>query len=120
MSTAAAPTDSHEDHGTEHAHGAVPAEPGAHAHPSDGTYIVVGVVLAALTAIEVGLYYVKGGTLSTLALVFFMLLKFFIVIGFFMHLRFDSPVFRRLFAMGLGMATFVYTVVLFVFGVFHG
>ena len=40
MSTAAAPTDSHEDHGTEHAHGAVPAEPGAHAHPSDGTYII--------------------------------------------------------------------------------
>jgi cytochrome c oxidase subunit IV len=122
MSTAAAPADSHQEnegHESEHLHGATPAEPGAHAHPSDGTYIVVGLVLAALTAIEVGLYYLKGGTPSTVALVIFMLVKFFIVVGFFMHLRFDSPVFRRLFAIGLGMATFVYTVTLFTFGVFH-
>jgi cytochrome c oxidase subunit IV len=105
-------------HEGEHAHGATPDEPGAHAHPTDGTYIIVALVLAALTAIEVGLYYIKGG-LTYIPLLVLMLMKFLIVAGFFMHLRFDSPLFRRLFAMGIAMAIFVYTVVLFTFGVFH-
>lgn len=100
------------------AHGALPNEPGAHAHPTELVYIVVALVLAALTAIEVGLYYIKGG-LTYIPLLFLMLLKFIIVAGFFMHLRFDSPLFRRLFVMGLILASFIYTVVLFTFGVFH-
>jgi cytochrome c oxidase subunit 4 len=79
----------------------------------------VALVLGVLTAVEVGLYYVKG-SLTYIPLLFLMLLKFVIVAGFFMHLRFDSPLFRRLFAMGLGMAAFIYTVLLFIFGVFHG
>jgi cytochrome c oxidase subunit 4 len=100
-------------------HGAIPDEPGAHAHPSDGVYMVVALVLGGLTAIEVGLYYLKGGSLNTVALLVLMAIKFVIVGAFFMHLRFDSPIFRRLFAMGLGMAVFIYSVVLFTFGVFH-
>ena len=104
-------------HGQEH-HGIAPDEPGAHEHPSDGTYIIVALILAALTAIEVGLYYLKGG-LTYIPLLLLMMLKFVIVVAFFMHLRFDSPLFRRLFAMGLGMAVFIYTVALFIFGVFH-
>jgi caa(3)-type oxidase subunit IV len=104
---------------TEPHHGVAPDEPGAHEHPSDGVYIIVALVLAALTAIEVGLYYLKGG-LTYIPLLVLMMLKFVIVAGFFMHLRFDSPLFRRLFAMGLGMAAFVYTALLFLFGVFHG
>jgi cytochrome c oxidase subunit IV len=103
---------------TEH-HGIAPDEPGAHEHPSDGVYIIVALVLAALTALEVGLYYIKGG-LTYIPLLLLMMLKFLIVAGFFMHLRFDSPLFRRLFAMGLGMAVFIYTVLLFLFGVYHG
>jgi cytochrome c oxidase subunit 4 len=100
-------------------HGAVPEEPGAHEHPSDGVYIIVALVLAALTAIEVGIYYIKGG-LTYIPLLVLMAAKFLIVVGFFMHLRFDSPLFRRLFAMGLGMACFIYIVTFFLFGVFHG
>jgi cytochrome c oxidase subunit 4 len=99
-------------------HGTTPAEPGAHAHPSDKTYYVVALVLGALTALEVGIYYIKGG-LTYIPLLILMALKFVIVVGFFMHLRFDSPVFRRLFAMGLAMAIFIYSVVFFTFGVFH-
>jgi len=113
MSTAV-PTHEHE-HGA-HEHGATPDEPGAHAHPSDLQYIVIGLILAGLTAIEVGLYYLKGGAITNAALLLFMALKFLIVVGFFMHLRFDSPIFRRLFAMGLCMAIAVYTVVLLMFG----
>src|SRR5713226_974295 len=109
----AAPPNATLDAGHGAGHGAVPDEPGAHSHPTDGVYIVVALVLAVLTAIEVGLYYAKGGSLNTVALLALMAVKFVIVAGFFMHLRFDSPLFRRLFAMGLFMAVFVYTVVLF-------
>src|SRR4029077_3958589 len=103
---------------TEPHHGAAPDEPGAHEHPSDNVYILVALALAALTALEAGLYYIKGG-LTYIPLLILMMLKFVIVAGFFMHLRFDSPLFRRLFAMGLGMAAFIYTVLLFLFGIFH-
>jgi cytochrome c oxidase subunit 4 len=104
----------HEEH-----HGAVTDEPGSHAHPTDNVYLIVALVLGVLTATEVGLYYLKGGAVNTVALLVLMIIKFVIVAGFFMHLRFDNRLFRRLFAMGLGMAVFVYTVVLFTFGIFH-
>jgi len=90
-----------------------------HAHPTDGTYMVVGLVLAVLTAIEVGLYYIKGGALTTVTLLLFMALKFAIVAGFFMHLRFDSPLLRRVFIMGIAFAVVLYTLVLLMFGVLH-
>lgn len=88
-------------------------------HPSDSTYIVVALVLGGLTAIEVALYYLKLGSLNTLALLALMAVKFVIVAGFFMHLRFDSKIFRRLFIVGLVLATFVYSVTFFTLGVFH-
>ena len=110
MSTTATPEVEH--------HGTVPDEPGAHEHPSDGTYIIVALVLAALTAIEVGIYYITGG-LTYIPLLLLMAAKFVIVVAFFMHLRFDSPLFRRLFSMGLGMACLIYVATLFIFGIFH-
>jgi cytochrome c oxidase subunit 4 len=88
-------------------------------HPSDSVYIVVALVLAVLTASEVGIYYLKGGPINTLALIVLMLLKFAIVVLFFMHLRFDSRILRRVFVTGLILAASVYSIVLFTFGVFH-
>jgi len=38
------------------------------------------------------------------------------VVLWFMHLRFDSPIFRRLFATGLALALSVYLIVLVIFG----
>ncbi len=100
-----------------HEHGAVPNAPGAHAHPTDTTYYIVALVLFAATAIEVGVYYIKG-SYTYIPLLILMVLKFLIVLGFFMHLRFDSPTFRRLFAMGLGMAILVYVATFLIFGIF--
>jgi cytochrome c oxidase subunit IV len=48
-----------------------------------------------------------------------MACKFAIVVGYFMHLRFDSPLLRRLFVGGLITAVTVYTIALLMFGVFH-
>ena len=90
-----------------------------HEHPSDGTYILIAIALAAVTAAEVGLYYLKTSSVTTVVLLAMMVLKFSIVAGYFMHLKFDSPILRRLFVGGLVLACFVYTVFFFLFGVFH-
>ncbi len=81
--------------------------------------MLIAVGLAVLTAIEVGLYYLKASTETAVSLLALMALKFSIVVGFFMHLRFDSPVLRRLFLIGLMLAVTVYFIIFFMFGFFH-
>lgn len=82
-----------------------------HEHPSDAKYIKVALVLGVLTAIEVVLSYTEDtvGTKPTVGLLLaFAAVKFFIVVMYFMHLKFDHPWFRRLFAAGLALAGFCY------------
>jgi cytochrome c oxidase subunit IV len=84
-----------------------------HAIHSPGQYVLVAVVLGIMTAIEVWLSYSDiSHTAQTLLLVGLMGLKFALVVMYFMHLRFDKPVFRRLFVTGLVLAVAVYLVVL--------
>jgi hypothetical protein len=45
-----------------------------------------------------------------------MTIKFSLVVLWFMHLRFDSPVFKRLFVAGVILALSVFLVVLLTFG----
>jgi cytochrome c oxidase subunit 4 len=90
-----------------------------HAQISDGQYIGIAAALAVLTAIEVGLYYLKHDTATTVVLLLLMVLKFAMVVGYFMHLKFDSPVLRQLFVGGLMLAATIYTITLFMFGAFH-
>lgn len=104
--------------GTEPEHKGAPLEAHhqahEHAHPSDRQYFVVFAVLAVLTAIEVSTYYVHD--LGTTALVIWlfplMIIKFGTVCAYFMHLRFDNPLFRRVFVFGLTLAVVVYLIVL--------
>ena len=70
-------------------------------------------MLAIITALEVGLYYINMP--SGLLVAFLMVLaflKFTLVAAFFMHLKFDSPMLKRLFITGIILAGVVYTVVL--------
>src|ERR1700694_2226207 len=90
-----------------------------HAHPSAIASVGIAAGLAMLTAIEVGLYYLKASTQTALTLLVLMALKFAIVVAFFMHLRFDSPVLRRLFIIGLSLAVTVYVLLLLMFGILH-
>ena len=95
------------------------AEGGAHGgHPSDATYIKVAAFLTIVTAIEITLSYLKIGLLTNPVLVVLAIIKFSAVAMFFMHLRFDNRVLRRLFVTGIVLAGFVYLVVLFMFHVF--
>lgn len=92
---------------------------GEHAHPGPAEYIKIAVILAVATALEVALYYLEflpDGLIVGL-LMFFMVVKFALVVLWFMHLRFDNVLFRRLFVTGIVLAIAVYTVVLLTFGV---
>jgi cytochrome c oxidase subunit 4 len=86
---------------------------------SDPGYVVVAIVLAVITALEVSLTYIDIGPLFLPLLIVLMLIKFFSVVLFFMHLRFDNKLFSVLFYMGLGLAVLVYTMALFTFHVFE-
>jgi cytochrome c oxidase subunit 4 len=96
--------------------------PGEHEHPGPGQYVKVAIFLAVVTAIEVGAYYITGisdGILSA-ALLVMMVVKFAMVALWFMHLRFDSRLFRRLFVTGIVLALGIYTVVLVTLGLLVG
>jgi cytochrome c oxidase subunit 4 len=92
-----------------------------HAHPSDLQYMGIALFLAIVTGAEVGLYYVEIDFLIyAIILAVLMIVKFATVAMFFMHLRFDTPLFRWVFITGLLLATGVYTIVLLTFHFFGG
>ena len=67
-------------------------------HPSPRRYVIIGIILALITAAEVGLFYVQANAaIIVWALLASSLVKFLIVVGFFMHLRFDDRRFALLF-----------------------
>jgi len=74
------------------------------AHASGGhatvkTYVNVAIILGIITAIEVTTLYVPGipNVLLVSSLLAMSVVKFFLVVGFFMHLKYDSGIMRALF-----------------------
>jgi cytochrome c oxidase subunit 4 len=85
-----------------------------HTHPSPVKYVGIAMLLAVITALEVGLYYIDmPEALLVIFLMILAFLKFTLVAAFFMHLKFDSPMLRRVFIAGIILAGVVYTVALF-------
>lgn len=80
-------------------------------HPGVGQYVEIGIILAVVTALEVALYFLD---LSRAVVVPSLLLltgiKFLLVVMWFMHLRFDSAWFRRVFVFGLVIAVVVFSI----------
>lgn len=78
----------------------------AHAHPGAATYVKIGVVLAIITVGEVALYYIPAlaGILIP-ALIILSAAKFFLVVAYYMHLKFDDRIFTGFFVGGLAIAT---------------
>ncbi len=106
-----------EAQGTEH-----PAR-AAHAarHPSPKEYVRIAIVLGVVTAAEVAIYYIEAvGDLLIPLLFLFALVKFSLVVLWFMHLKFDSRTYARFFLMGLAGAITLYLVVLLTLRVFGG
>lgn len=88
-----------------------------HDHPSDLLYVKIALILGAITALEVGTYFIEEAstTLLVVLLLPMMTAKFLIVTGYFMHLKYDSLLFRRVFFFGLILATVVFLVMLTTF-----
>lgn len=85
-------------------------------HPGPRQYVAVAVVLSIITAIEVAIYYIPAlESLLVPMLIFFSFMKFVLVLFWFMHLKFDSHLFKRLFVTGIVLAFFVFGVVLAIF-----
>ncbi len=101
------------------------AEPEAHeehpAHPSDWVYVRVALILAALTAVEVFSYFhsvLDWGRVLMPALIVLMVVKFYLIAAYFMHLKFDQKVLRRAFTAGIILALSVYLIALMTFRFF--
>lgn len=104
---------------SDHSHG---AEHGAadHAHgPTTGTYLLVAAVLTVITAVEVWIFYVPAIAESAAfvpALLILSGIKFFTVVAFYMHLKYDHKLFRRLFTGPFLIAGGTIVALLFLFG----
>jgi cytochrome c oxidase subunit 4 len=90
-------------------------------HPSPKQYVRIAILLAVLTAIEVAMYYINArldlGIFNAAVLLTLAALKFLIVVGWFMHLRFEKSTLSRFFTFGFVLASILYAIVLATFGV---
>ena len=82
----------------------VPEEDHGQEHLSDKAYIRLAVILAAITTIEVAIYYIQwfhdtGALVPSLAVL--SVAKFIIVISYYMHLKVDDRRYTYIFACGL-------------------
>jgi cytochrome c oxidase subunit IV len=86
---------------------------GAHAGPR--TYWIILVALAVITLLEVGTYFVpwlhERLTLLFAILSLMAIAKFVLVVGWYMHLRYDALYYRRVFVVPLITATAMVVVV---------
>ena len=82
-------------------------------HPHDDSlYIKIALILGAITAAEVMTFYVDTGPFKVPLLVVMMITKFSIVALYFMHLKYDSNLFTRVFVSGILLAVGVYMIAL--------
>lgn len=94
-----------------------------HHHPTPKQYWQVAALLAVLTAVEVGLFYLERGvdqittSLTSPALIVLSFLKFILVISFFMHLRYEKSTLSRFFGGGFVLALGLYGIVLAALGI---
>lgn len=96
-------------HGDEHAV--------EHAHPGARTYVIVGVILAIITMTEVWAY--TQSSIKPILVPLLLILsasKFAMVVGFYMHLRYDHPLFLGVFGFGLLVAGSIITALMFLVG----
>ena len=92
---------------------------GAHAHPTWKQYKWVALILTLITVVEVWIYYIPAFVATKLfvpSLLIMSAVKFAIVVAFYMHLKYDSRLFRALFTGPLIIAVVTLISLLFLFG----
>ena len=95
------------------------AEADTHGHDvTDKQYVLIALLLAVLTALEVAATEVDLGAWLVPALLVMMTVKFLTVVSYFMHLKFDNRLFSVMFYIGLAFALTLYPAVLATFHFF--
>ena len=95
-------------------------------HPSFKQYLLIAIILFAITIVEFLLIWDRVGIQDDLGatkiplLVGLSVIKFYIVIMFYMHLRFDDKIFTRIFIGGLALAFMVGLALLGLFTAVNG
>jgi cytochrome c oxidase subunit 4 len=90
---------------SDHPHAVEQAHGEEHAHPSARKYVQIAVILGLITAAEVAVYYVEAITAFLPHILIGMsAVKFGIVAAYYMHLKFDHPLFGWFFVGGLALA----------------
>lgn len=93
-----------------------------HANPTWKFYVMIGTILTVITATEVAVFYIPAlrGVIVPILLVL-STGKFALVAMFFMHLRYDSPVFTGVFVAPLMLAVLVVVALIILFHILpHG
>lgn len=93
-----------------------------HTHPGAREYVNIAAILTVITAIEVGLYFIESLSHLTLVilLMVLMVVKFAMVVGWYMHLKYDHMYFSLIFVGGLLVAVSIVLALAALFGVFDG
>jgi len=77
-------------------------------HATVGTYVLIGVILTVITAVEVAVFYIPAlSRVLVPILLSLSAVKFVIVVMFYMHLKYDHPMFSRVFFGPMLLAVFV-------------
>ena len=88
-------------------------------HPTPRDYLFIALILAVITAAEVAVTYADALDAVVAPLLIVMSgAKFTIVVGYFMHLKFDSPIFKGVFYLGLFLAVVLFGIMLTTFHFF--
>jgi cytochrome c oxidase subunit 4 len=88
-----------------------------HAHPGPRQYITIAAALTLITVVEVGVYYIDAlRPVLPPILIALSAVKFALVVMFYMHLKFDHPIFTGMFLFGLATAMFTFVGFLALFG----
>src|SRR5438094_445664 len=90
-----------------------------HAHPGARAYLAIAVILTAITAFEVAIFYLpQMHPVLVPSLLTLSALKFAMVVMFYMHLKFDHRLFSWLFVVPMILAAAVILALMKLFGVF--
>jgi len=92
-----------------------------HAHPTPRDYWLIALILAVITGAEVAVTYIDAlDSVVAPLLIAMSAAKFTIVVGYFMHLKYEQRIYRNLFVLGLIAAPLLFGAVLLTFGVLVG
>lgn len=80
-----------------------------HHHPGEREYIKIAAILSIITGIEVAIYYIEAfESILVPTLIVLSTIKFIMVVGYFMHLKFDDKRLAWIFASGMILALAIY------------